>query len=292
MRNTILSLFISLTMIIVLLSLSCKNNAVNPGNSSQCLFSVKVVVKNSNAQPLKGIRVSAYNTFYSSVLSKIESLAGPKKIQSTSVISYAVKNSSFMTFAVYELDGRLVQSPVLNKLSRPGMYMVLFSLNSSSAGTRVYKGILTAINDTTQQVMFKDSIYLTLWQPDPHLSILGYTTSTGTFETTDSLAFPNVLMLPPMIKTVATGPDPMGIFSIPQNVVFTLTDTATFQSVSYTRQVMMGQNEFDLSWNPSTTSLRVPDNVEIRKLAINDTLIPVVVPTEWKLYQNYPNPFN
>jgi hypothetical protein len=292
MRNSILFLLISFTIFILLLNVSCKDNSVNPSNSVDNNFSVKVVVKNSNAQPMQGIRVSAYNTFYTSALSKTESVVGLEKIQSASIINYTVKNSSLVTFAIYELDGRLVQSPIINRMSQPGIYSVIFSINSSNAGTRVYKGILTAINDTTQKAMFKDSIYLTLWQPDPNYSVLGYTSNTGTFETADSLAFPNVLILPQMIKTYSTSPDPVGTFSIPQNVVFTLTDTTTLQSISYTRQVVKGQNAFDLPWTPSIIPSKVPNKLENRISAIIDTVVPVFIPMDWKLFQNYPNPFN
>ena len=141
--------------------------------------------------------------------------------------------------------------------------------------------------------LFKDSIYITLLDNSPENSILGYTSKSGTFETTDSLSFPNILTLPPIVETNATGPAPIGVFSFSQSIVITLIDTVTSRSVSYVRQVIKGQNVFNLTWNPSSGSTSTNPSVSMERLErMNpfsaDTII--LPPPRWELTQNFPNP--
>jgi len=98
--------------------------------------------------------------------------------------------------------------------------------------------------------------------------------------------------LPPMIRT-SNSPDPISVFSFPQSVVITLTDTVTSKSKSYIRQVVKGQNEFNLSWNPSTTTSNNQavflSEGHMNCLSTDTVIMPQ---TQWRLSQNYPNPFN
>ena len=249
-------------LILFLANISCKNNPASINNNTDN-FSVTINVKDSNGQPVQGISVSIYNDADSSSLGIAES---PKVLQANTSILFSVAESSLVSLGIYELDGRLVQNLATDRNLGQGVFEYVVSLNVENVGTRVYKGILTAVNDTTKQVLFKDSIYITLLDNSPENSILGYTSKSGTFETTDSLSFPNILTLPPIVETNATGPAPIGVFSFSQSIVITLIDTVTSRSVSYVRQVIKGQNVFNLTWNPSSGSTSTNPSVSMERL--------------------------
>ena len=282
---------------------SCRNNPVGPNNASNN-FSVKVDVKDSNGHPVQGIQVSAYSNLNFSCVSQQNNIFGaqthksyssdPLPFGATSTLAFQVQKSSMVTYEVYELDGSS-SGPLVNRFLQSGLYTVTLFFNLPIAGTRVYKFVLSAVNDTTQQVSFKDSIYMTLWCTDPQGTILGYTSNAGTFETSDSLSFPNILTLPPMIQTLDS-PDSLGTFSFLQNVSIVLTDPTTLQSMSYSRQIQKGLNEFNLEWNPSANASllsKVSSNKKRQNMIdVNIQSVQVVAPpVHWKLSQNYPNPF-
>ena len=277
--------------ILLLLDMSCRDNSVSVGNGTNT-FLVKITVKDSRGQPVQGLAVSLYNDLGQLVLKKERSSASPSEYDANTTISFSTASSSLVTLSMYDLDGRLVDSALADKPLLAGRYNVVESLNATGIGTRVYKSVLTAVNDTSGQILFKDSIYITLWNNNPSQSIAGYTSASGTYETTDSLSFPNVLTLPPMVATNETGPAPIGVFSFPDSVVITLTDTTSSKSVSYVRQVPKGQNEFSLSWSPSANDFAIshyspPMQGRLVVVPRNSSAAPI----RWALSQNFPNPF-
>ena len=276
-------------LILFLVNISCKSNPVSINNKTDN-FSLTINVKDSNGQPVQGISISIYNDADSSSLGIAES---PKVLQANTSIFFSVAESSLVSLGIYELDGRLVQNLATDRKVGEGVFEYVVSLNIENVGTRVYKSILTAVNDTTKQILFKDSIYITLLDNSPENSILGNTSKSGTFETTDSLSFPNILTLPPIVETNESGPAPIGVLSFSQSIVITLMDTLTSRYVSYVRQVIKGQNVFDLTWNPSAGSTSTNPSVSMKRLErMNpfsaDTVI--LPPPRWELAQNFPNP--
>lgn len=266
---------------------ACKDSPTNIISTTPD-FSVKVTLKSSNGQPVPGIAVSFCNDTDSLVFQKMQSTMLAKTSTGSTSVEFSVAESSFINLALYELDGRLLQDQSFTGFLGRGLHIFVIPFNATNVGTRVYKCVERAVNDTTKQVLFADSIYLTYWNTNPRYSILGITSNQGVFETTDSLSFPSVLSLPPMVETYENGPAPEGVFSFPQSVVITLLDTTSSQSVRYVRQIQKGQNEFSLIWAPSASSLpsRNEARSKIMQIPQNGNLS---VP--WALFQNFPNPF-
>jgi hypothetical protein len=160
-----------------------------------------------------------------------------------------------------------------------------------NVGTRVYVCRLTVTDTSTAAVAFRDSIYVTLWQPDPALAFLGYTGTTGAFEMKDSLAFPHLLSLPQMLRTDVS-PTVIGTFSFPDSVNIVLTDTSSSQSLTVAQKIVHGANAVAITWNPGLQKISVLPSATLSAGAVSMDSSVVHVPTQWKLYQNYPNPFN
>ena len=269
---------------------SCNDSTTDNTKKSSNDFLFKVTVKNSTGALVQGLRVSAYNDPTTIGFPKKQN---PKNINSASSLNFALSKSCVVTLSILELDGKIVQQPMKNSLLNAGMYSVTISIINKSAGARVYKALLTAMNDTTHIEFFRDSIYIALWQFDPLYSILGYTSNTGIFETGDSLSFPNVLTLPPITHTTEKDPTPVGVFTFPSDVVITLYDSTTQKYQAFVRKVNKGKNEFELVWNPTGGALIAEPLLNgTFTVATSDTVIKETVPKEMRLYQNYPNPFN
>jgi hypothetical protein len=177
-----------------------------------------------------------------------------------------------------------------NYVAQPGAYRASLII-AQQVPTRVYKCHLIAQDTTSGAILFKDSIYAVLWQPDASISILGWTGTNGTFETQDTLFFPNVMALPPLVRMGLNG-DSLGTFTIKDSVTITLTDTSTNRSLQFAGTVKKGVNDIQLTWNPIAGS---PNNgAEARAVSSNVCQVTRVAKTtlEWKLKQNFPNPFN
>jgi len=292
MKNSFFSL-LSYAFTITILSTfnSCKNNATDSSGTNNFLF--QVTVKNSTGQPVQGLRISAFNRPFNFEFPKRGNNHAVNKITSTSSIKFDLAKSCRVTLSLHELSGTKKQEPISDQLLQFGAYIVALKIIDATAGTRVYKVVLTAIDDTTKAQLFKDSVYITLWQPDPSLSVLDYTSSAGTVETSDSLLFPQLLTLPVMVRTNEMG-DSLGILTFPDDVVITVTDTAAQQSEQFIKKVVEGRNEFELIWNPSPTlqATKIVPTQYFNAAKADTSVGPVVTPTRFRLYQNYPNPFN
>lgn len=284
------SFFASVLIVIVLLTTlnSCNENSTDNTKKLSNDFLFKVTVKNSAGAAVQGLRVSAYSDPTIAGFPKNQKTA---KINASSMINFALPKSCLVTLSLFELDGRTIQQPIKNSLLNAGSYAVTINIMNRSAGSRVYKAVLSAKNDTSNIELFRDSIYVALWQFDPSLSVLGYTSGAGVFETNDSLSFPNVLTIPPIVRTTEKDPTPIGMFTFPSDIVITLYDSTTHKSQTHKQKVYKGKNEFELVWNPTGVIIE-PLVKNIFNTATPDTGIVGTIPTEFHLYQNYPNPFN
>jgi hypothetical protein len=285
-------LLTAITVIILLVLInSCNDSTTDNTNKSSNDFLFKVTVKNSAGVAVQGLRVSAYNDPTTMGFPKTMKV---QNINAVSTINFALSKRCVAALTLYELDGTIFQRLITSSPRDAGMYAVNVNFNSKSIGARVYKAVLTAKNDTTNVEFFRDSIYVAQWQPDASVSVLGYTSSTGIFETADSLSFPNVLTLPLMTHTAEQGYDSIGVFTFPSDVVITLYDSTTQKSQMYVRKVNKGKNEFELVWNPTGGALIIePFSIDKFTAAIPDCVIVEPVYTgKTRLYQNYPNPFN
>ncbi|MFA6469459.1 MAG: hypothetical protein WCW35_11215 [Bacteroidota bacterium] len=296
MKDSPISANILILCVLLFTSISCTDTSAGSGtggSGSSNAFLFHVIVKDSVGNPVQGLRISACSDLSPAGMYKQQNGKNASGTASQAVITYALADTYRVSLSVFELDGSTIALPVQNIILLPGMYAVSVNVNNSSAGTRVYNAVLSAVDTASRSEQFRDSIYITLWQQDVGLSVLGYTTEKGICESNDSLSFPHLFKLPPMIRTDATGPDSIGIFSLPETYVITLTDSLTNQAQSYIRTVDKGRNEFQLTWNPPGTGISAAQYHRNSRLATAaDTTIPSGAPTVTKLYQNYPNPFN
>ncbi len=250
------------------------------------LFSMRITAMNAAGQPVPGLRVSAWNS--------LTGFGTDKKLQdllaANTTLWFEVSTLSRIDLSVLELDGTLATKPIDQLILMPGVYAVSLSL-PRQVGTHVYKCLLLASDSVSASIVFRDSIYAVLWQPDPLIAILGWTSQDGSFETNDTLLFPNLLSLPTLIRTSSGAPDSIGTFTIPDSIVICLTDTVSNLVRYYYQEVIRGTNSFTLQWdssasNPLDASSPLP-NESAKLLRVSRSR-----PGSWKLWQNFPNPFN
>jgi hypothetical protein len=284
MKNIVMYFLASWSLLLV----SCKNNATSPPLPGDG-FSVKITVKSLLGAPVPGLRISAWNQL--SVSPGLHA-AGLHHASATSSIRFGVREISRVTLSVLEFDGSPV-STLVNDVLPAGMFMFAWTPAPILKPTRVFRYRLVAQDTSSGSTLFRDSLYAVLWQPDAEISILGWTRSDGSFETTDKLLFPNTLDLPPLVHMNSAG-DSLGTFTILNAVTIVLTDTASNRQVSTTRTVNKGvRNDIVLTWNPllATPLPGRSGPMHERSKGISRESQPSGL-FEWKLYQNYPNPFN
>jgi hypothetical protein len=277
------------TVALILLS-SCKDDGTEPSISTG--FSVRIAVKTPGGAPVSGLRISAWNHLPPGVLAKPSTeSAGRPLLLSVSTINFSVATKARINLTVFEFDGSPVSTLVDQALSA-GLYAVNWS-NTVHTPPRVYSYRLLALNDSTGDLLFRDAKYAVLWHTDSDIAVLGWTSSGGKFETSDSLLFPNVLKLPTLICTSAQSPDSLNTFTFPDSVTIALTDILTNQRLSFERAIRKGvTNEIELIWNPLSKPRagsflpagKQPPTIRTDQSAMGSF--------NWKLFQNYPNPYN
>jgi hypothetical protein len=149
------------------------------------------------------------------------------------------------------------------------------------------------VQDSLSNILYRDSVYTLCWQPFPERSILGYTSVAGTFYTKDSLRFPNVLSVPPLVHTGSSGSDTLGLFSLSDTLVFVLTDTATHRQQFFERVVHKQQHDsLNFIWHPTSLSQPSPPaKQQPLRLYKRGFVKSTAAGSAWKLNQNYPNPY-
>ena len=285
--------------VLALATLSCKDIGVGPGSGGQTGFSVKFTVTRPNGQPAGGLELSAFNQVHiAGVYGQNLQKRSPQNVNSTSTLEFGAPQSAFVSLAVFDLDGTLVSTIMDDRRVVGGKYAATFFV-PRPYGTRVYKCVLVATDTASGAMLYRDSVYAALCNIDPSLAVIGTTSASGTFQTQDSLLFPNVLSLPRLILTSSVGPDSLGTFQLVDAVNVVLTDTAARQSESYLCTVQAGSNDIHLVWNPSTSKIQVAQIrrsealAKIRQIRSVGGVNPNPgVPARWSLSQNYPNPFD
>ena len=268
---------------------SCKDNSISIQKDNG--FSVKISVTDPSRNPVAGLRISAWNHLSipqsNLILSK---MFYKNPLKSICTIDFAIPIASEAELSVFEADGKLIET-LWHKQFEAGLYQCNWSTNKQLP-TRVYKYRLTA-KDTSGAYMFKDSSYAVLWQPDADISILGWTSHDGTYNTNDKLLFPNTLQLQKLTYTEVFGPDSLGSFAIHDTVTIVLTDTSTHKYISFTNVVKKDvENKIDLLWDPSLAKQNTPEKIPLAPTIKKSRIKFDGIPDKFVLYQNYPNPFN
>ena len=298
------------SIIVMILLSSCKDNTTSP-QPTKTGFSVKITVKNSSGTPVAGLRINAWNHFPSSFLlgrqathnvsSSIQSL---HSVQAASSINFSTASIARINLSVFEFDGTPV-STLIDDIRPAGRYSVQWN-NQAHKPPRVYYYRLIAQDTATAVPLFRDSLFAVLWHLGD-LAFLGWSSSGGTFETSDKLLFPNVLDLPTLIRTSPMGPDSLSTFVIPDTVTIALTDTVTNRQIEFDQVIKKGvANDIQLVWSPALSKQCVPYQLPMESehsCPVISTLTQDFIATirtnqqtevlfDWKLVQNYPNPFN
>jgi hypothetical protein len=272
---------------------SCKDDGTGPGGDESRSFSVKISVTNPSGSPVRGLNVSIWNRLTGLSLPKgAPGNSLPDGVNATSTIGFSVAIGANVDVSAFDLDGKPVTNLFRRDSAAAGQYQVNFQIYGQG-GTRVFKIRYFARVPSAGSLLFADSVYAVLWQFDYTQSTIGTTADDGTFQTRDSLLFPNVLGLPPLVETSATDPTPLGVFRLSDTVTVVLWDTAAHKAQAFTSVVMKGMNNISLNWapaaNPQPAALVGP---RPKATLPRVTRIQSKAPPQWGLQQNWPNPFN
>ncbi len=267
----------------------CKNGGVNPVSG----FSFRLNVTNTQGVPVAGLRVSLMNDLTTNPFIFRGSGTHLSSVAAVTSISFDAPVAFVGSLTVHDLAGSEVASLLDSSLRPAGRYLVHWSGPDASANG-LYRSVLRALDSSGTRLLFSDSILVALQEPDPALSVVGWTDGSGVFETGNTLLFPYLFNLGPITMTDATGPTALGSFRYLNTATVTLTDTATHRSMSTRIGITDGPTTAPVVWNPTGPSVapaRAGAEPEGTGRLFKDSVI-VVVPQSWKLYQNYPNPFN
>jgi hypothetical protein len=285
---------ILLILTIMLFAIACEDTVVNgrPGDDS-FLFHLDVV--DSSGDPRPGLSIGVWNElslphFVGQSESQGNALSEPPFVTTVTCLTPVACRANL---TIFDLENNPVDT-LLDENVYAGEWTVTWSGPEEPVANGVYKCIYSAYDSDSDALLYRDSIWMVLWQPDPAVSIIGYNDSDGSFETRDSLLFPNIFELP---KIPQTGEDDWNVidsFTVLDHVHITLTDTLTGTSQEFIETVIKGRNLIKLEWAspaiPSSHGGNVNTESDRLNLMPSDPQPPI--PDEFELRQNYPNPFN
>lgn len=279
-----------LIVFILALIFGCNENPISDENSSSD-FKLTINVKNSNSVPLSGYTISAWNKIIrqSNILPKEKQL---DEINATTSMNFTIPQSTIVDLTVFDIENNIYQKLFSNKPLPADVYKYDF-YHQNNIGCGVYKCKLVAKDDSvTNTIIFQDSIYAVMIAPDPEVAKIGITNQNGTYETNKKILFPNLYDLPEFIFTSQASPDPLGSFSLSDEIIIALTNNNS-EVKYFSKTISDKENVFDLVWENGSDDY--PDwgwfnKVSTTKKILDDSSF--VIPNEFKLYQNYPNPFN
>lgn len=293
----LLSRFSLLTICIglIVIHLSCTDNPVGAGGPAYN-FKFKVRVNDANGHPVMGIRVSIWNLLSFRLFPALdgrEPMLENKSVYGSTAFALDAPVQFRGNLEILDLDNRLLASLLSPHTYGPGSYSAIWQ-SGADAPTGVYKCRFIAKSDTTGTTLFQDSLYMALYQFDPELTVLGWTSLNGTVETKRGVLFPNLYHVPDLIET-KDSPEPLRSFHFTDTVRIVLTDTTTGHQIPYDRVLANGPNDYTFVWNPGSADQRMSfrnDDALLRPFPNPIVRRDTDIPTHWKLGQNYPNPFN
>jgi hypothetical protein len=295
---------------------------VGCGDDSSCptcpqeTFAFRIAVRDAAGDPVPGLQVSL---LYPPLSPRQGSESPRVQALHATTVRFTAPDSAIVTLDVVDLAHQLVGQPLSSYPVMAGLYSVAVAPNAPYG---VYWIRLVARHG--ESVVFRDSIRAAWWPLDPTTNVLGPTDADGVLQTKDALRFPNVLDLPPLVRTNETG-DSLGTFSYPDTVALVLAGPpgGPFEMLSVYRLVVRpGVNDFQLSWPNAAqetgwmeTPVQPPHpagDVRERRLGagqergftpqrerheprtdiVADEPPVVFPPSEWRLYQNTPNPMD
>ena len=114
--------------------------------------------------------------------------------------------------------------------------------------------MLTSTDSKKENILYQDSIYVILWQPDPRLALIGKTDSEGNIKIEDKARFPYFYNLPLIPRTGTDSPEIIGSVQSSENVTISLSNESFTISINYNKTVKDGPNNYNLAWEQQAQS--------------------------------------
>ncbi|MCK4655457.1 MAG: hypothetical protein KAT85_00445, partial [candidate division Zixibacteria bacterium] len=186
---------------IMLFAIACEDGSVNgPPEDDRFLFHLDAVDENGGPRP--GLSISVWNEL------SLPHFAGTDEAQGSALsgthfattVTYLTPVACHVNLAIFDLENKLVDI-LLNDTVYAGEWPVTWNGPAEPISNGVYKCVYSAYDDDAEVLLYRDSIWMVLWRQDPVASVIGYNDSDGSFETRDSLLFPNIFELPKIPQT-------------------------------------------------------------------------------------------
>ncbi|MBZ0181338.1 MAG: hypothetical protein K8F60_02695 [Melioribacteraceae bacterium] len=273
-------ILISITFLIF----SCKDSGVDPQNDD---FNINISVKNKSGNSVPNINVSIIPKLNYSSFAKLTSY---NNVQATSTIRFDVIEQSYVDLSSYNLDGTKLNTFVSRELPA-GAHLIATDWSSTKTNG-VYIVKMTASSDLDKtDVLFQDSIYVVLIQPEPKYSSVAKTDQNGEVKISEKYLFPHLYNIPPIAHTSSVSPEPISSFVFSDSVIVALSNDDFSKSIYYEKIIVDGQNNLELEWDSSL--FKRSTQIKSVTKSINKNINTIAkLTSDWKLYQNYPNPFN
>lgn len=236
-----------LTTFALTVILSC-GGGVNGPPEVDSDFYVKLMVSDTAQAAIPDLRVSCWNLLdpptqspgYSPVAT-----GGAMEPAPTTTFLFALATACDYEITIRDLaDSEITQILGTNT---GGNHTIQWSVPSVRSGAYPYTLIAASVE--SGDTILNDTKYAYLDRSDRLYDTIGYTNSSGEFQTINRLLFPHLYSIPtqPLVNEMS---DSIGTFSILNIVRFVLTDTTTGQSMTFDSVVIDGENSFSVSWDP------------------------------------------
>jgi len=271
-------------IVITFLIFSCKDSGVDPQNDD---FNINISVKDKSGNSVPNINVSITPKLNYSSLVKLTSY---NNVQATSTIRFDVIEQSYVDLSSYNLDGTKLSTFVSRELPA-GAHAVATDWSSIETNG-VYIVKMTASSDSNKiDILFRDSIYVVLIQPEPKYSSVAKTDQNGEVRISEKYLFPHLYNIPPIAHTSSASPEPISSFVFSDSVIVALSNDDFSKSIYFEKIIVDGQNNLELEWDSNLFKTSTKINRVNKSIKKNINTI-TKLSSDWKLYQNYPNPFN
>lgn len=256
-------------------------------------FRVDVTVLGPDDRPVEGMEVRLHVPIPGFMLKSAASVR-----RAATVIEVKAPQRARQILEIYDLDGELVRE-LYDDVTDAGQYQYVFDGKNDKGvallGTHVLDFRLTARDESTDEVLFQDRYWATLFTgiDVQQTQLLGVTDPTGRVTVTDQSLFPGLYELPDLNFVDEAGQF-MGTFNFGDGALFVLhpPGTSTYSTSQHT--IHEGPNEVILAWSPPPAPSDPSSETAAPKLSgptVARRNAPIV-PLEWEFPQNYPNPFN
>jgi len=292
-RITGLSLLSFLLLFLIIFN-SC-DDTLSPEDRND--FSFMITVRDSIGNPIEGMRVAAWNYLKLSngrILGKNGNIKS--NFSATTSIRIGVSSNSIVSLIVYDLENQIISKIVNEEKLIAGLYEWQWQVTVPDP-IKFYKCNYIARDTLNNELLFADSIYITLYQPDYQASYIGWTSSVGVFKTSKKILFPNLTeQFKSVVYTGRIDPIPLGYATFLDSIRIILVDTIASKWQNIAGSIHNGRNEFEVVWNPADSLTNVlnkrieaEQSIYLKRL---NKLTNESYDYPWALYQNYPNPFN